>query len=86
MNALTAIMLATITVTGNYPGYAATGLEEDHPAVIAALDAHTEPGICTDAIGSTVTDEARGFHDFPAVFLVDGACKPLPGNEWLEVF
>lgn len=85
INAITAVTLATVSVTGNFPGAAVVGLEEDSPAVAAALESHAA-GVCMDAIGSTVTDHTRGFIDFPAVFLLDGDCTPLPGNEWLEVY
>lgn len=32
--------LAYILTTGDFPGYATTGLEEDHPLVVALLAAH----------------------------------------------
>src|SRR5699024_10931220 len=48
--AVTSVLLAGVTITGNYPGVESIGLEEDHPAVTAALDAH-ESTICLDAVG-----------------------------------
>ena len=83
--AITSVLLAGVTITGNYPGVEAIGLEEDHPAVAAALDAH-ESTICLDAVGSYVTDEAHGITDMPAEFLLDGDCEPLPGNDWLTTW
>lgn len=83
--AVTSVMLAGITITGNYPGIESIGLEEDHPAVIQALDAH-EDTVCMDAVGSYVTDETHGVFDMPAEFLLDGNCEPLPGNDWLTVW
>lgn len=83
--AITSVLLAGVTITGNYPGVEAIGLEEDHPAVTAALDAH-ESTICMDAVGSYVTDETHGITDMPAEFLLDGNCEPLPGNDWLAIW
>ena len=83
--AITSVLLAGVTITGNYPGVEAIGLEEDHPAVTAALDAH-ESTICMDAVGSYVTDEAHGVTNMPAEFLLDGNCEPLPGNDWLTIW
>src|SRR5699024_1203279 len=83
--AVTSVLLAGVTITGNYPGAESIGLEEDHPAVAAALDAH-ESTICMDAVGSYVTDEAHGITDMPAEFLLDGDCEPLPGNDWLTTW
>lgn len=85
MDTMTAVLMA-VALTGNFPGHAATGLEEDSAPVVTALAAHVTPGVCMDAVGTTVTDPARGLVDFPAVFLLDGNCEPLPGVESVEVF
>src|SRR5699024_9081058 len=80
--AVTSVLLAGLTITGHYPGVESIGLEEDHPAVAAALDAH-ESTICLDAVASSVPDGAHGVTDMPLHFVLDGDCEPLPGNDWL---
>jgi hypothetical protein len=80
MLTLTAALMLT-AATGDFPGYAVAGVEEDHPAVVAALDAHHAE---TAAAQRSVPSEHQRNQEAGAEYLIRTGLNPadvLPVSE-----